>query len=340
MRLSFLKNRKLSLLALSLATGVVSVNAQSDRYWGQPDIPVTDQRGFGLGANFGLADMWGDVGTKSPVDHYVNNKYWKDLHFMGGAFIRYTHLPGLSFRLGGNYGMIYADDKWNEQKALKADHFEDDEFQRYLRNLNARSTIWEANLLVEIAPMRLFSNWEFSRSASRRFQPYLLLGVARTRFNTQGLYKDFVNETQRWVDLRPLHTEGQGYNLIGMPDYYSRFTWAAVGGLGIKWDVGRGLGLGLEWQLRYAFTDYLDDVSGKYIDPIYHEIALVEDYPGALVTNRMMDKSYEIIPGYKNAAGVMRGDPDNNDMYSTLNIQFYWKIDSRKIKWWSSLRRR
>lgn len=321
-----------------IAAGSTDADAQGQYYWGQSDMPYIEYRGFSLGTNFGLADMWGDVGTKSPVDHYINKEYWKEPHFMGGLFLRYTHVPGLSVRLGGNYGKVFATDEWNKEKALKAESIQDDYYQRYVRNQIVRTNIWEANLIFEIAPLRLFSNWEFSRAALRNFQPYILLGGGYFRYNPTGLYKDFVNDIERWHDLRPLRTEGQGYNLPGMPDYYGMTSYAVIAGLGVKWDVGRSYGLGLEFQLRHTFTDYLDDVSGKYIDKIYHDIANVEKPGQSQFIYDMMDKSYEILPGYKHQPGEYRGDPNNKDMFSTISLVFYWKIDARAIAWWNDFR--
>ena len=47
--------------------------------WGNPDIPYIEQRGFSLGVNMGQADLWGDVGTKSVMDHYTNDVYTKSI---------------------------------------------------------------------------------------------------------------------------------------------------------------------------------------------------------------------------------------------------------------------
>jgi glycyl-tRNA synthetase alpha subunit len=50
-----------SLMAIGLNT-VRSEKAQAqviqDKYWGQWDIPYVEQRGWSLGWNIGIADMW------------------------------------------------------------------------------------------------------------------------------------------------------------------------------------------------------------------------------------------------------------------------------------------
>lgn len=332
------KYKNIAITSAFALLGLSQAQAQSEYYWGHSDHPYIEYRGFSLGGNFGMTDLWGDLGTKKVLDHYTNNKYWNDPHFMGGLFVRYTYLPGWAFRMGVNYGKVFADDAWNQQYAFESEYRHRDYVNRYYRNLNVRTSIWEANLMTEIAPLRLFSNWEFSRNALRRFQPYLLLGVTGIRFNPMGYLKDYESGYSKWYDLRPLSTEGQGFNVDGMPDYYSRYTWGAIGGVGFKWDVGRMFGLGLEFQLRYLMTDYLDDVSGKYIDPIYFDIQHVNNPGQSEFVHRITDKTWVIAPGTYNAPGTYRGDPNNKDMYSTISVMFYWKVDKQAIPWWRDYR--
>jgi len=316
-------------------------NAQHEYDWGNPDIPYVETRSFSIGFNVGVADLWGDVGTKSFIDKYTNNVFTKDIfgnsRFMGGMFLRYTYVPGISFRWGINYGSLYATDQWNEEKALKATYISDDYYQRYVRNLDIKTNIWETNLLVEFSPFRI-SNWEFGKISKSRFQPYLLAGASGFFFNPRGTSKDLETGVSKTVDLQPLRTEGENFNAPGkvFPKSYSLFSYAAVMGIGFKWDIGRALGLGLEYQLRYTFTDYLDDVSGNYIDPLDHQVAFLSDPGKAALSNKMADRSNEIIPGYQHKAGEMRGDPGNKDMYSTVSIMFYWKIKKRKSPWWNT----
>ncbi|MNX89505.1 hypothetical protein D3C86_1215210 [compost metagenome] len=94
------------------------------------------------------------------------------------------------------------------------------------------------------------------------------------------------------------------------------------------------MGLGLEYVTRYTFTDYLDDVSGQYIDPLRFDIAYLGDNVKADMAKKMADKSFELAPGTKHDAGQYRGDPKNKDMYSTISLNFFWKINKRNSPWW------
>ncbi len=337
MRISLQRAVFTGLMAVGILGASKETMAQKhhDYYWGNPDIPYIEQRGFALGANFGVADMWGDVGTKSAIDRYKYD-YFDNIRFMGGMFVRYTHVPGLAFRLGVNYGSLFATDATNKEKALTALTTEDDYFQRYVRNLDAHTNIWEGNLIAEISPIRLLGNWEFGRAAKWRVQPYLLVGISGFSYNPRGTNKNLTTGQEGLVDLRPLHTEGQAYTSAGMPESYPSWSYAALGGIGVRFEIGKGLGIGLEYQLRHTFTDYLDDVSGTYIDPLIHDIAYLNEFGKADLSNKMMDRSNEIIPGYKNAAGMNRGDPNNKDMFSTVSIMFFWRINKRDSPWWST----
>lgn len=335
------------LVALGLNT--VNINeaqaqVQRDKYWGHWDFPYLEKRGWSLGWNLGTSEMWGDVGTYNFIDKYTNSNFtndiFKNVRGMGGMYAKYTHIPGLAYRIGINYGRVYATDEWNYDKAMEAKTIYEDPYQRYVRNLDANTNIWEASALIELAPLRTFSNWEFGRMAKMRFQPYLLAGVTGFYFNPRGTYTDLITKEESWVDLRELRTEGQGFTVEGKdyPPVYSVFSYAVAGGIGFKWDVGTGLSIGVEYLLRMTFTDHLDDVSGVYADVNHRDIAFMGQENKRYLSQRMSDKSREIIPGSYNPAGYQRGDDSNNDMYSSISLNLCWKVNWRELGWWNSRR--
>ena len=322
--------------ALTFMTNT-EVSAQRKIDWKQPDIKYVNERGWSLGFNAGVADMFGDVGTKTVMDHYSNDKYFDEIKAMGGIYGRYTHIPGLSFRLGIAYGTLYATDKWNQEYVKDAKSMEDDYVQRYLRNLDVKTNIWEGSVMVEISPLQLFSNWEFNKVAQWRFQPYLMAGFGAFYYNPRGSnILNFETGQMVWQDLRPLRTEGQGFNKEGYPDVYDQYSFMIPMGVGFRVDLGRKkvCALGLEYNLRYTFTDYLDDVSGKYVDPLMHDIAFLNERYVPETAIKMADRGNEIIPGFKHQAGTFRGDPNNKDMYGTLSLNFLWRINKNTLAWW------
>jgi len=280
--------------------------------------------GFSIGTSFGTTDLWGDVGTKTVVDHYTNSKYFDKVVFMGGMFGRYTIHPALSLRLSGNYGTLYATDKWNYDKAKKASSQGDDAYQRYARAQVAKTDIWEGSLMVEFTPRRM--NPE-SRRAHKRGQPYIAAGIGYfhfTPYSTAGFDTKF-------IPIYDLHLEGDGFG-AGYPKEYSLNQLCIPLAIGYRWDLGQHLNLGIEFQYRKTFTDYLDGVSGKYIDPAVYAQHMTESQ--ALTAEAVADKAWLLGLEPKNVAGNLRGNSSNNDNYSSLQVTFYYKIFSATKEWW------
>jgi hypothetical protein len=282
--------------------------------------------GFSLGTTLGVSDLWGDVGTKSLVDHYNNSNYKATP--MGGLFVRYTVHPALSMKVSANFGQLYASDDYNKDLAKKAD-IASDAYQRYLRNLNVRTNIWEGSFMFELTPLR--TGGLNSRTARMRFQPYIQFGIAAFHFNPQGEYMPRDGGYKRWIDLYDLHLEGDGFGVDGAPAKYSKWQAAIPLSFGVRWDIGTQLALGLECTYRYTFTDYLDNVSDVYIDP-----TLFDQYNPqyAATAKDMYDKSWWIDPNYKHTPGDLRGNKAVNDGYSSVAITFFYKIKSRYKPWW------
>lgn len=341
-----LLHNKLQTGFLTIFLGLMSISSQAQKPgfdWNNPDMPYVEQRGFSIGMNVGMSEIWGDVGTFSLVDRYTNphyqSKFSEQVRGMGGLFVRYTHVPGLALRWGINYGQVFATDRWNKDKASKAKFMHEDAVQRYMRNLDINTSIWETNLLLEFSPLRI-ANWEFGSLPKMRFQPYVLLGLTGFYFNPRGSHLDLETNEEKWIDLRPLRTEGQGFKAPGyaFPETYNVFSYGIVGGGGVKVDIGRALAVGLEFQLRYTFTDYLDDASGRYVDPLHFDIAYQNDYKRHTLSQHMSDKTWQVAAGRYNPSEAFRGNPDDTDKFSTISLMFFWKIKKRDSPWWSSYR--
>ena len=320
--------RSIIALCAGVTIATVATAQPNNRLFRMPEY--IDPPGWSLGINLGMTDLWGDVGTKSPIDHYNNDKYWDRPKFMGGLYARYQAHPAVGIRLGVNYGTLYASDNFNYSKAKKASSVEDDAYQRYVRNLNVKTIVWESQLLFEINLRRF--NLE-SPAAGKHFNPYITLGIGAYHFKAKGEFTDRTSGKTQWMDLRDLNLEGQGFaNYAGAPAQYSPWQVNIPLGFGLRWDIGRQLGLGVEYMYRYCFTDYLDNVSDRYIDPTLFDQNLSPDKAGA--ARQMYDKSYEIDPNIKHSAGEKRGNSSVKDGYSTISINFYYKVKSRKTPWW------
>jgi len=288
--------------------------------------------GWSLGMNLGLSDLWADVGTKSIIDHYGNDKYWGKPHFMGGLFIRYSAHPAFAIRLGGSFGTLYANDNWNYTKAKSAATIEDDAYQRYIRTQNIRSIVWETNLLFEISPRRF--NYE-SVGARKRFQPYLLLGVGYFHFKPTTSYVDRNGKDYGYVNLHDYNIEANGLPAEVYKDSqpeYNLWQLEVPAGIGVKWDIGKRLAFGFEWLYRLTFTDYLDNVSGKYVDPNLYSTYLTPQQAGLAAD--LQDRSWQIDPSLHHNVGDNRGNASNKDSYSTFGVTLIFKVPSKKTPWW------
>lgn len=326
-------------LCLTLFAGLglaFSTHAQPWRHANQHQNPdFVEPRGWSLGGTLGITDLWGDVGTKSIIDHYGNDNYSGNIKFMGGLYARYTFSPSFSARIGASHGTLYASDDFNINKARKATSIEDDAFQRYWRSQNTKSKIWEGQLLAEYYPLRMNSE---SLRARKRFQPYLLLGASVFYYQPKTQYSTRENRDKKsWIDARDLRTEGQGF--VGLdgkpletPKQYSLTQFAIPMGLAVRWDIGDNLGLGVEYLYRYCFTDYLDDVSGAYIDPMYFDINLPADK--AALAKDVYDKRWQVIPTGDATNKMVRGNSDVNDAFSSISINFFYRIGTKQRVWW------
>ncbi|MBS1630184.1 MAG: hypothetical protein JST27_09020 [Bacteroidetes bacterium] len=346
MRKTLLRN----LLAGACIAALAAPSAQAQQKWTRYRAPEFVERpGWSVGMNFGLSDLWADVGTKSLIDHYGNSKYWGSPHFMGGVFTRYAFHPGFVFRAAINYGSVYANDNWNQKKAESATSPDDVAFTRYMRNLDVQSNIWEGNIMFEINPLRI-GNLE-KRSAKKRMQPYILLGGGIFHYRAKGTYvprgtDGKANGQGRMVNLDDLYLENQGPSdpvtdsllreaNLSLPTGPTK-VWVpeVCGGIGVRWDIANQVSLGLEYVYRYTFTDYLDNVSTTYVDPKVFDIIHRNDPEKAQMAKDMYDKSWLIDPNASHKPGDLRGESSTKDAYSTFSISVFFRIKTKRVPWW------
>lgn len=328
--------RSLILLPI-IAASVVPAHAQWSLRKHRRDRDFVQPNTWAIGMTLGTTDLWGDVGTKGLVDHYNNSNYTSNMKFMGGMYGRYTAHPALGIRLGFNFGTLYASDEFNFEKAKKAKSTEDDYYQRYLRNQKVKNIIWDGHLLFEFNPLRM--NVDNDHARNRRFQPYLMAGIGGFYMTPKAEYKNRVTGQTKWQNIYDLHLEGDGFGKLAdgsgtydAPARYKRYQLSIPMGIGFRWDVGKQLGLGIEYLYRYTFTDYLDGVSDRYVNPAVFDANL--NAKNAAIAKDVYDRSWIIDPTVTHAPGELRGNKAVPDGYSTLSINFYYKVKSKRIPWW------
>ena len=178
---------------------------------------------------------------------------------------------------------------------------------RVNRNLSFRSNIHELALLGEFNPI----------GSDKRFYPYLYGGAAIFHFNPETVYQG------QLVELQPLGTEGQG--IEGFDEKYRLTQFSIPLGVGFKFRMTDRINLGLELGLRKTFTDYLDDVSGTYVN--YNDLLAGNGLVAAALGNRtgeLLETEPLIVE-----TGSIRGNSDKDDWYYvgglTISYLFYKK---------------
>jgi hypothetical protein len=213
---------------------------------------------------------------------------------------------------------------------------------RFYRNLSFRNRIKELSI---VGAFDLFENQAtyLSRAA---WTPYLFAGVAVFHHNPQALAPDngldgqALPEAGKWVNLRPLGTEGQYADLLETDaNYgikpYKLIQFAIPIGVGVRFKVHDVVDFSAELGFRYLFTDYIDDVSKNYVDlgVLDSELARALSYRGNELTKPDIARSpitarngvtYNLINGYgAEWPSNMRGDTDKDIfMVTTLRVSY------------------
>jgi hypothetical protein len=258
-----------------------------------------------LGGSIGAMNCLTDLGgAKGIGKKFIKDINWNKTQFCSGLFVSATWHSLIAVRLDGLYGQVTASDD-----VLK--NVYDIARGRYLRNLHFKSTIAEIALLTEFHP--LFLNTAEDAPAPL-CSPYITAGFGVFHYNPQTILNN------NWVDLRPLHTEGQGFKEYPNHREYKSTSWCIPLGAGIKYDKAGMVNYRFEIVYRVTGTDYLDDVSTNYINPelFTHYLPAQQATMAMQLTDRSGGNANT---AYLSKEGNKRGNPNNKDAYFTFNIK-------------------
>jgi hypothetical protein len=278
------------------------------------DNPFLYEAGISLNAMNCLTDMGGHKG--------IGTKFLKDLNMgktniSGGVFFSVAYKNAVALRLEGTFGKISGND--NVLAGVT-----DIAKERFNRNLNFRSYITDVNLMLEIHPMYIFVDWPAKETTPPRTSPYLLAGVGYFSFNPQT--KLIGND--RWIDLQPLHTEGQGFVETGTENYSLQQLNIPLG-FGVKYELSPLVNLRGEIVYRKTFTDYLDDLSTTYADKSWFRNPANGLSPQkADLAEILSDRQIESRTG----PNGKRGTAKNNDAFFTVNLKISVVIGRERIR--------
>ncbi|MEO6540452.1 MAG: hypothetical protein ABIN74_05655 [Ferruginibacter sp.] len=297
------------MLAISAEKASAQYYFYDNKYY---DSPVM----FELGASLGVMNCLTDLGGRKGI----GKKFIKDLNLGKTTFAPSVYLTAMyqymvGVRLEATFGQVKADDKVLAKVKTTT-------FGRYERNLSFRSKITDFMLSFEIHPLYIFGKNKEDKEPPL-FSPYLLVGVGFFSFKPQAQLGN------KWVDLEPLRTEGQGFSKYPDRKPYKLNQINIPIGVGVKYDLSPTLNLRAEFVYRILNTDYLDDVSTEYVDPSIYDI-----YTGAKKSNALAlyNRQQELDPSHITNEGDQRGNPKNNDAFFSFNVKIGYAFGREKIK--------
>jgi hypothetical protein len=278
--------------------------------------------GFSIGPNFALTDLGGAKKIGSP---FIRDIDFKATRYSISAFYRYNVNKFFAVRANLMYGMLKADDANTDGKPPGPDGPPDDSWYRARRNLNFETHMFEFQALAEIN-LKKYIHDEASGSKDR-WAPYIAGGLGFFYFNP------YTKLNGDKVKLKPLGTEGQN---IGYKKPYSNFQFDLMALVGIKYNVTEKFSIALEGVYHQTFTDYLDDVSGSYINP--NDISSLSAEGQALQNRsnagRYPENTFNFVEGQLkpdgslNTGGIgqQRGDKKDNDQFLHVQLTFSFSL--------------
>jgi hypothetical protein len=256
---------------------------------------------FGVGA--GASNYLGDIGgyDKNRRNFIADLKIQKTRFDLSG-FARYRIMSKISLKAEGGLIRLQGDDK----TAIITG--------RANRNANFRNDLYFLDLTAEYF---FYENNDIGSSYRSRnaLRCYAFAGVGGIYHNPKG------NLGGGWFNLRPLRTEGQA-------SPYRNINLVVPFGVGAYYTINKRHRIGWEFNYRWTFTDYLDDISGNY--PSAEFAAANAGVTNFTKWNEIWKKT---IPDYENdplaksfGDGNKRGDPKNDDHYFTSSFYYSYVL--------------
>ena len=276
------------------------------------ESPLLWQIGLSAGVMNCLTDLGGN---KGPGRRFIKDVNINNTKLCTGAYIQLLYNNTIGARLEGTIGKITAYDSILKNDNSLARY-------RYKRNLHFRSVIAELSLLGE---WYFLSYWmQQKQNKIPQFSPYLLTGISVFHFNPEATLNN------QWFYLQPLHTEGQGFREYPDRTNYKCTQLNFPVGFGIRYELSALFNIQLEAVHRFLVTDYLDDVSTKYTDPLLFDQNL--DPTQSKLAKQFADRRIEINSNTNQLTGQQRGNSSDKDSYFTISLKFGW-ILNRQRRW-------
>ena len=251
-------------------------NKQISRFTVRTDFSKS-KKYISFGGGIGISNYFGDLApnnTRTSTDLGYSRTY------LTGYYLQRVH-PNVTLRGALSWMQLRGDD----YSVADASAPDISDYGRFIRNLSFRSNVFE------VSGVGLFELFPTDRGFLRRtfVNPYFVMGLSVFYHNPSS--KTPVGKPgdpkSDWISLRDLGTEGQYTGIAGTPQPYSLFQIGVPLGIGVRYRLLDKFDLSLELGYRFVFTDYLDDVSGRYpSDEVLTEMYNQGNYMGITMSNR------------------------------------------------------
>ncbi len=256
------------------------------------------QYNLGFGVRAGASNFLGDIGSGDLARGFVYNMELRDTRWDAGAFMRYRFHPIFALQTSFNWIRIQGEDANSDNRA------------RLGRNLSFRNNLLTLSAKLEFYPQILAVSDVGYRGRYRTdYQTYFFAGVGGIYHSPKAEY----NGSK--VKLRPLMTEGVKYSPVVLT--------LPFGG-GFFFTHKKIHRFGFEYAWNWTFTDYLDDISTRYVDPS----EMSSDPLAATLANRYSGAG-NVPDGVQYGPGSPRGDPTDRDNYMIMTVSYSYLIRTR-----------
>jgi hypothetical protein len=240
---------------------------------------ILNEQRLAVSGGLGLASYYGDL-----CDKFDCMQFRPNLNI--GAMLRMNRNLGVKAEI--NYFRLYSDDSYE------------------YRNLNFRSNNFE----VYVGGFAQYFPYERYEHKRKKINPYVYAGIGMVYYRPQGQLEG------KWVNLRPLQTEGRSYSPV---------TAVIPMGGGLNIHLNKHYELQLEVGYRKTFSDYMDDVSSStWTDP-----NTLPTRDAKLLSNKSTKYTYADWVKTQQP----RGNPARDDGYFIGQVKVRYVFVSRKTNY-------
>lgn len=270
----------------------------------QQDIVGGVKGMFEVTPTLGLNSFFGDIGgTRGEGEPFIKDFTGQTASLFGGLSVMYHPSYAFGVKAGINFTSVNAADSLINNEGGQ-------ERWRYYRNLSFRSSILEAYIGLEIYPRMIFEK----EAELHIVEPFVGVGVGVFNFNPTAELNGQV------VELQPLSLEGQGFEEYPDRAKYKLTQIYIPYSVGAKYYINNRFSISSGLQFRRTSTDYIDDISTTYIDPILFDKYL--PFEQADLARQLYSRS---IRPEKVKPDLEKADAKDNDSYTT----FFFSLNIR-----------